>query len=336
MGLSQQTTVYVVSFFALLSGVIQAYILYLSVKRSGFSISARISFWTDSVKDIMKNMLPGIIGAGVWQVNLLVDTTISSYLPTGTITCISLADRLNQFPLGTLGIALSTALLPALSKNINKLDYDSARGDLEKGLLFAFFFTFLSATILIALDIPTVSIAFQRGLFEREHVIITAKALVGFAIGLPAYVLTKVFSSVYFACGDTKSPVIFAVFSVLINLIFLIILVPFFKYFGLALCTSLSSISYAIMLICFCNKNVRIKLTKSFITAIFSQVFASFVTYISLEKLINVFWMDETGSNITQWLIYIFFVVMAIFVYCLIVVISMRLLGHKNWRIWRK
>ena len=72
----------------------------------------------------MKNMIPGIIGAGVWQLNMLVDISIASYLPTGTITCMNLADRLNQFPLATLGIALSTALLPMLSNCLATKDYN--------------------------------------------------------------------------------------------------------------------------------------------------------------------------------------------------------------------
>ncbi|MBR1734571.1 MAG: murein biosynthesis integral membrane protein MurJ, partial [Alphaproteobacteria bacterium] len=219
---SHMITVHIISVFVLLSGITQSFILFSSVKNSGFYLKLRFNFWSEKVKDIMKNMIPGIIGAGVWQLNLLVDTTISSYLPTGTITCINLADRLNQFPLGTLGIALSTALLPVLSKHISKKDYRAASYELERGLIFAFFFTCFSTTLFISLSEQTVAVAFQRGLFENEQVRITADAVVGFSIGLPAYVLTKVFSSVYFACGDTKTPVIFGAISVFLNIIFLI------------------------------------------------------------------------------------------------------------------
>ena len=91
--LNQSATVHLVAVFVLFAGLTHSIILFASVKRNGFRIRFRINFLSDKVRDILKNMIPGIIGAGVWQLNLLVDTTISSYLPVGTITCMNLADR---------------------------------------------------------------------------------------------------------------------------------------------------------------------------------------------------------------------------------------------------
>jgi putative peptidoglycan lipid II flippase len=336
MGYSHSVTVHVVAIFVLLSGIAQSYVLFSDLKRNGFRISVRLNFWTEKVKDIMKNMTPGIIGAGVWQLNLLIDTTISSYLPTGTITCVSLADRLNQFPLGTLGIALSTALLPALSKHIGLQKYDDASRELERGLLFAFFPTFFATTVLIALDVPSVAVAFQRGLFDEDRVIVTAMIVDGFAIGLPAYVLTKVFSAVYFASGDTKSPVIFGVCSMLLNVVFLLLLVPFGKYLGLAMCTSLSAISNAGMLIYFCDKNVKIRLTPNFVASVSAQFCASIGTYFFLIFLRNAFWTPELGSLSIKWPIYAAFIAAAVLMYFFTSVIIMKLLKQKNWRLWQK
>lgn len=334
--LSHFVTVHIVSVFVLLSGITQSLVLFSAVRRCGFHIKLRLNFWSDKVKDILKNMIPGIIGAGVWQLNLLVDTTISSYLPTGTITCINLADRLNQFPLGTLGIALSTALLPVLSKHIASKDFHSASKELEKGLVFAFLFTLFATTLFIALSEPTVAVAFQRGLFEEEQVKITADAVVGFAIGLPAYVLTKVFSSVYFACGDTKSPVIFGGVSVILNALFLVTFVPFLKYFGLALCTSLSAVSNAIMLIIFCNKNIIPELNRCFFANIFAQICGSFSMYFALNELKYIFWTPEMGTSIMKWLTYGLFLIIAFITFFCTTIIILRLLNQSNWRLWKK
>lgn len=334
--LSSFLTVHIISVFVLLSGIAQSYILFFSIKQNGFFISTRWKCWTNRVSDIMKHMIPGIIGAGVWQINILVDTTISSYLPTGTITCINLADRLNQFPLGTLGIALSTALLPSLSKHISMKKYEEAGKDLERGLVFACFLTFFATTVMIALDIPTVSVAFQRGLFEEDQVIITASALVGLTIGLPAYILTKVFSAVYFASGDTKSPVIFGTLSVILNAIFLITLVPFLKYLGLGLCTSLSAISNSFMLIYFLNKKIRIKFSKNFTCNIFAQICASVFTYCSLTKLSDMFWIPEFGSQIIKWPIYIFFIIISICCFFFTTALILKLFQQDNWKLWKK
>jgi putative peptidoglycan lipid II flippase len=244
-----------------------------------------------------------------------------------------LADRLNQFPLGTLGIALSTALLPSLSKLIGRQDYDKVAQEMEHGLAFAFFLTLFATSVLIALNEQSVSVAFQRGMFETSHVRITADAVFGFAVGLPAYVLTKVFSSLYFAAGDTKSPVIFGIISVILNIVFLILLVPFFKYFGLALCTSLSAVSNAGMLIYFSNKKVPLKFSKNFWIKIMSQAAATLATYFVLSYLSHLFRNSDFTIN---WLIYFMLLICAAIVFFSTAVAGMYVGGQDQWKLWKK
>ena len=334
--LSHLFTVYVVAVFVLLSGFAQSYILYWSIKQNGFFVRFKKQCWSTDVRDVMKNMVPGIIGAGVWQLNLLVDTIVASYFPSGTITCINLADRLNQFPLGTLGIALSTALLPALSKHISNNNYEDAKKELEKGLLLALFPTLFATTVLISLDVPSVAVAFQRGVFSGEQISITARALSGFAVGLPAYLLMRAYSVVYFSLGDTKSPMIFGIWSVLINVICLAIFIPFMKYYGLALCTSVSAISNAVMLIYFCDKKIQVKLSKKFLSAVFSQIFSAVVVFAVLSELTERFWTLEIADHPIKWLMYAGFCMVAAVTYVSIAIISMKILKHPDWKLWKK
>jgi putative peptidoglycan lipid II flippase len=334
LNLSHRITSYVVIYFVIFSGVVQFYVLFASISRHGFRIRFRFSCWTLKVKDIMKNMIPGIIGAGVWQLNLLVDTTISSYLPAGTITCLSLADRLNQFPLGTLGIALSTALLPLLSRAVARKEYVAAAQAFERGLTLALFVTLPATAVLIALAEPTVSVAYQRGLFAGEQILITADAVVGFAIGLPAYMLMKIFSTLYFAAGDTKYPVVSGMFSVLLNVLFLLLLAPFGKYFCIALSTSLAAVFHAIMLILPARK-FSLKRTKTFRYKVFSSVAAASATYFFLQKMASAFWSQDIGTKSVKWLIYIVFLCSAALVFFSTVIVLLYI-TKQRWKIWRK
>lgn len=333
--LSHAATVFIIAVLVLLSGMTQTYILYLSLRRNGFFPQLKLNFWNQKVKDAIVNMVPGIIGAGVWQLNLLVDTAVASYFPTGSITCLNLADRLNQFPLGTCGIALSTALLPILSKHISRNNYEEAKAEIERGLLLASFPSIFSAIMLIALNAPTVAVAFQRGLFGPEQVEVTAAALSGFVIGLPAYMLTKIYSAIYFAFGDTKSPVKFGICSVVLNTFFIISLVPFFKYFGLALCTSLSAISNAIMLICFCDNRVQLKLSRNFLITIAAQIIAAAATYSILTELAGHFWTLSIAESAEKWIIYPAFVFAAVISYFSITILCMKLFGYRTWKFWK-
>lgn len=333
-GADQSGIIYFASICVLISGVLQVWLLYRSLKKHGFCLHLRLNWLTPQVKDIMINMIPGIIATGVWQLNLLVDTTISSYLPTGSITCINMADRLNQFPLGTLGIALSTALLPLLSQCVAKQNYKEANRQLGNGLVFAFFLTFLAQSWLLAMAEPSVAVAFQRGKFGFEHVQVTAMALTGFAIGLPAYVLVKVFSSVYFSFGDTKTPVKFGIISVFVNILFLFCLVPFFKYFGIALCTSLSAFVNAVLLVYFSHKKMNIQFDREFWIHITVQIVAAVFNYYLLYTMSKFFWHEGLGESGWKWCVYIGMLGFSCVVYFAVNVTGLFFCRSDKWQLW--
>ncbi|MBO6056289.1 MAG: murein biosynthesis integral membrane protein MurJ [Alphaproteobacteria bacterium] len=336
LGLDKDISVHIMAVFFLLAGILHTSLLVYAITRYTFRLRFNFHCWTPHVKDIMKNMIPGIIGAGVWQLNMLVDTSICSYLPTGAITCINLADRLNQFPLATLGIALSTALLPLMSNCLSTKDYKRAGEEMQKGLLFAYFLTFFAATMLISCNDLLVAVAFQRGLFGPEEVQITASALVGFALGLPFYVLAKVYAAVYFAARDTKTPVIFAAISVIVNLICLIILVPFFKYLGLSLCTSISAMINALLLVCFSGKKLRVNWSVSFFLKIGAQILAATITFFALRGFSSLLWTPDLGASMQKWPIFIAVFSFGCAVYLLSLMFLLLVTGQKNWKLWKK
>jgi putative peptidoglycan lipid II flippase len=183
-------------------------------------------------------MAPGVVGAGVTQLNLLISTMLASFLAGGSVSFLYYADRLNQLPLGVVGIAVGTAILPPLSRQIRQGDHDAAIATQNRGLELALLLTLPAAVALAVLAVPILTVLFQRGAFTPADSAATAKALAAYAAGLPAFVLVKVLAPTFFARHDTKTPVKLAVAAVLVNLALTLILVRPLAHVGIALATS--------------------------------------------------------------------------------------------------
>lgn len=224
-----------------LSGVAQLIILYAAVRKIGFSNLIIIPKLTQTTCRILKLMIPGSISTGVMQINLLISMMLASTLPQGSLSYLFYADRLNQLPLALFGISIGTALLPQLSKTWKLKHYQEAFVLQKSALLIALQFSIPAAIALFILAQPIIDLLFGHGQFNLNDVKQTAPALSAFAIGLPAYVISKVFTTIFFACEDTKTPVKVAISTVFINILLTIILMKFFLHVGMAAATSLSS-----------------------------------------------------------------------------------------------
>ncbi|MGA8760240.1 MAG: murein biosynthesis integral membrane protein MurJ [Stellaceae bacterium] len=193
---------------------------------------------TPEVKRTLAIMGPGAIGAGVTQVNLLVSTALASFLPGGSVSYLYYADRLNQLPLGVVGIAVGTAILPPLSRHL-RLGEDAAAVETQnRGLELALLLTVPAAVALAVLAQPILAVLFQRGAFSPSDTAATAAALAAYAAGLPAFVLIKVLAPAFFARHDTATPVRVAITAMAVNLALTLILMQFLAHVGIALATS--------------------------------------------------------------------------------------------------
>ncbi|MFA5591884.1 MAG: murein biosynthesis integral membrane protein MurJ [Micavibrio sp.] len=222
------------------AGVLQFIGLLACVRLYKIKITFKRPKIDGDIKKLFRLMVPGIIGAGVVHINLFVDVIIASTLATGSISYLYYADRLNQLPLGIVGIAVGTALLPMLSKAISSEE----RGEEAQNL----FNRALEVCLLLALPAgvamfiaagPLIQTLFQYGNFSAEDAKITAYVLMGYALGVPAYVCAKVFSTSYFARQDTVTPVRIAVICALTNIGLALILIQFMGVAGIALSTGL-------------------------------------------------------------------------------------------------
>jgi putative peptidoglycan lipid II flippase len=193
------------------AGLAQMIWLYLVLRAAGFGLRLRWPRLTPEVKRLLILMMPVALGAGIYQINVVVDIVIASFLPSGAVSYLYYADRLVQLPLGVVGIAIGTALLPILARQIRNGEDAAALHNQNRALEVALLLTLPAAVALAVLAQPIILVLFARGAFGAAEVAATAAALAAYAIGLPAQVLVKVFTPGYFAREDTASPVRIAV-----------------------------------------------------------------------------------------------------------------------------
>ena len=225
-----------------LSGFAQFIWLMISCHRAGLGLSLPVPRLTPEVKRMLRLMVPGVFGAGVTQLNLIVSTAVASLLPTGAVSYLYYADRLNQLPLAVVGIAVGTAILPSLSRQVRLGDDGGARHTQNRGLELALFLTLPAAIGLGVTAGPIMTVLFQRGAFGPAAAQATAAALAAYAAGLPAFVLIKVMTPGFFARHDTATPVkiAFAAMGTNLALTLLLGLTLKFGHVGIAAATSIA------------------------------------------------------------------------------------------------
>lgn len=236
-----ETPGHVLAWGVAIAGLAQLVWLISASARAGFPLRLRLPRLTLGVRKLFRLMVPAMLGAGVVQINLLIDMVLASTLPLGSISFLYYADRVNQLPLGVIGVAIGTALLPMLSRQWRAEDAAGAMETQNRALEFGALLTVPAAVGLGVLAGPIVTVLFERGAFTAADSAQTSAAMVAFAAGLPAFVLVKVLQPGFFAREDTRTPVKVAAAAVLLNLVLNLILMQFLAHVGLALATAIAS-----------------------------------------------------------------------------------------------
>jgi putative peptidoglycan lipid II flippase len=234
-----QTAALHLSFGVAGSGILQAAVVIWGCRMAGVRLGLSLPRLSQSVRRLLWLTVPGAISAGVVQINLVVGQRFAS-MQEHAISWLQYADRLYQMPLGMVGIAMGVALLPGLTRQVRSGDEAGARTALNEALQLSTAFTLPAAVALLVLPQLFVEGLFMRGAFGQEDAINTAAALRIYAIGLPSFILIKVFAPAFFAREDTKTPMIFAAMSMLLNVILCAVLFSLMGFVGLALATTLA------------------------------------------------------------------------------------------------
>lgn len=231
---------YTLAWSVTIAGGVQCAWLAISCYRAKASIPLPRPHWDRTSRELFRRIGPGAIGAGAAQINLLISTVLASTLATGALSHLFYADRLTQLPLGIVGIAVATTLLPLLSRHIEAGDEAKVRHYNSRAIEFCFLLG-LPATIgLILVGQPIIETLFQYGAFKHEDTVATAEALRAYALGIPAFLLIKVFSSGFFARKDTSTPVKAGLMSLLTNVVCAVLLLETLQHVGIALAHSIA------------------------------------------------------------------------------------------------
>lgn len=223
------------------AGVVQLLWIIFHLKRNRLFLPLRKPKLDPEMKKLWLLIAPGALGAGVVQINLMVDTILASTLDVGAVTWLYFADRLNQLPLGVIGIAIGTALLPLLARLIESGDKDGAKAAFSRALEYSLLLGLPAAAGLVLLAEPMISTLFERGAFDQNAVSRTSPALMAYAIGLPGYILVKVLATALFAREDTVSPVKVGITITVLNVALSLSLIKPLGHIGIALSTGLTA-----------------------------------------------------------------------------------------------
>jgi len=222
-----------------LSGFLQVGLVYWACRKSGLNLRLKRPRLTPGVRRLFVLGVPGMLAAGVTHINIMVSNSIAT-LQDSAASWLYWADRLYQLPLGMIGIAMGIALLPALSRRLRAGDEQGAKTSLNRAMEIAAFLTLPAAAALAVMPEFLVGGLFQRGAFDANDTAATSMALRMFAFGLPAFVMIKVLTPAFFARENTKTPMIYAAMSAVINLLLGLVLFFTLGFWGLAVATSIA------------------------------------------------------------------------------------------------
>ena len=248
----------------LLGGLLQFGVQWPSLLGAGFSYRPMFSFGDPGVRQILRLMGPAVIGTAAVQINVFVNTNFASAIidpATGTVangpvSWLSYAFRFMQFPIGVFGVAIATASLPTLSKNMARNDHNEFRRTLTHALVLVFLLCVPSAAGLAVLGRPIVALIFEHGRFTAFDTVQTGNALAAYSIGLAGYAAVKVLSPAFYALGDARTPMLISLFSIAVNYVMNSLLVTRFGHVGLAVSTSTVALVNFILLMLFMRRKL--------------------------------------------------------------------------------
>lgn len=238
---------YALAWGVLLAGVVQWLFQMPFLARLHLLPRPRWDTQHEGVRRTLKLMVPALFGVSVSQINLLLDTILASFLPTGSISWLYYSDRLSELPLGVFAIAIATVILPSLSRNRAAAQGEAFSSTLDWALRLVLLIGLPAAVALVVLGRSILTALFQYRETSAFDVAMSSYALAAIATGLTAFMLIKVLAPGFYARQDLRTPVRIGIYAMVANMVFnLILVIPLHYYFklghvGLALATSLAA-----------------------------------------------------------------------------------------------
>lgn len=271
---------YAASWGVLLAGIVQLVFIVWAAARAGLNLRLALPRWDAPMKAFLLALGAATLGSASVQIGLFIDTIIASFLPSGVLTAINYADRINQLPLGTIAIALATVLLPEMSRRVALGDRAGADAAQNNAAALGLFLTLPFAAAFILVPETIMRGIFAHGAFSIAAADVSASALAAYGVGLPAFVLVRVVAATFYARGDTATPVRATVLAVAVNIGMKFLLVWGFHLgaVGVALGTSLGSYANVGLLLFLALRRDLLTVESHFIRALPAIVLAALAT----------------------------------------------------------
>ena len=288
----------------LIGGVLQLALQWPFLRKCGVKLKFRFNFRHPGLKQIGILLIPAMLGQGINTINILVGSMLASMLPGGSVTYLFYADRIMELPLGVFAIAIGTASLPSFSRHAAAGNMDELKSSISFSLRLMLFLTIPATFALMTLNLPIISVLFQRGAFNTQAAIYTSEALFFYGMGLWAFSIVRVFVQSFFSLQDSKWPMIAALIALFTNVIVSLSLMHPMQHRGLALATSLSAIVSVFILSFVLRKKIGKFLDRSFYISIF-KIILSAVFMVGAILLIDYFMPWDTSAGFKTRLIYL-------------------------------
>lgn len=253
----------------------QFLILIPEARISGYKYMLIFDLEDKYIHKVILLSVPVLVGVAINDLNAIIDRTLASSLVFGSISALNYANKLNGLILGVFIAAITTVIFPMLAKESTGDNYDSMKKIMGYGINIILLITIPATVGLIVLAKPIVQIAFERGEFDSTATLMTSQALIFYSVGLVAMALKLLITRVYYSLQDTKTPMIYGVMSVMLNVILNLILVKFMTHSGLALATSIATTISTLLLLYDLKKKIGPLDTKGYIIALIKIGLAS-------------------------------------------------------------
>jgi len=239
-----------------LGGFFQSIINFPFLKHIGYRFRIFLSFTSDNILILWRRFFPAMIGIGIREINLVFDALMASFLPIGSITALSIGNRIMQMPLGIFAISTGTVLLPKYSDHISDNDWKKLSESLQFTTISLALIMFPIMALFCIMGKDIIFILFQRGVFDNRATILTEQALFYYGLGLFFFAVNQTVTPLYYALKDTKTPVKVAGFMVGLNILLNFVLMQFMQHRGLALSTSITAcVNYIVLVRVLKKKN---------------------------------------------------------------------------------
>jgi putative peptidoglycan lipid II flippase len=305
-----------------IAGLLQLLLQLPFLAQLGFLVKPRWDRHHKGVRKIIKLMIPAIFGASIAQINLLLDTILASLLVSGSISWLYYSDRLMEFPLGILGVALATVILPSLSKDFSLQSNDQFSATLDKAIRWVVYLGTPAAVGLFFLSGPIIITLFGSDKFQYHDVLMSSYSLMAYSIGLFGFIMVKVLLPGFYARQDTKTPVKIGIIALVVNMVFnLVFVLPWIylgyegPHTGLALATSLSAMTNAFLLYRELRKSNHYRPQKGWEKVWFQVLMANTIMGLSLWTVSQNIEIWQYWDGIERIIVLLLLVFVAVIIY---------------------